>query len=83
MLALVDPLLPAEGDAALEAVLGRLDELVLQAPRVEIIVTMASRTSLLFVFFILALGISTAPGPGFFASPGFGQASSNLADRGI
>jgi hypothetical protein len=39
MLALVDPLLPAEGDAAREAVLGRLDELVLQAPRVEIIVT--------------------------------------------
>ena len=39
MLALVDPLLPAEGDAALEAVLGQLDELVLRAPRVEIVVT--------------------------------------------
>jgi hypothetical protein len=39
MLALVDPLLPAEGDAAREALLGRLDELVLQAPRIEIFVT--------------------------------------------
>ena len=39
MLALVDPLLPAEGNSAREAVLGRLDELVLQAPRVEIFVT--------------------------------------------
>jgi hypothetical protein len=39
MLALVDPLLPAEGNAAREALLGRLDELVLQAPRVEIFVT--------------------------------------------
>jgi hypothetical protein len=39
MLALVDPLLPAEGNAAREAVLGRLDELVLRAPQVEIFVT--------------------------------------------
>ncbi len=44
MLALVDPLLPAEGDAAREAVLGRLDELVLQAPRVEIFVTIPYHT---------------------------------------
>ena len=44
MLALVDPLLPAEGDAALEALLGRLDALVLQASRVEIIVTIPYHT---------------------------------------
>lgn len=39
MLALVDPLLPAEGNARLEPVLGMLDELVLQAERVDIFVT--------------------------------------------
>ena len=44
MLALVDPLLPAEGNAAREAVLGELDSLVLQAARVEILVTIPYHT---------------------------------------
>jgi hypothetical protein len=39
ILALVDPLLPADGSPARKTVLGRLDELVLHASRVEIFVT--------------------------------------------
>jgi len=44
MLALVDPLLPAEGDAVREAILGRLDDLVLQSACVEILVTIPYHT---------------------------------------